>query len=174
MRFELSLDICRLAAFVVILQVNYAAGFPFNEDMVDGQIKTGQIARPGEEKGIALGSIAREFGQDRASVLGLQNPLKADADSLWSGRRIFNAQCSACHGYYSDSGERTASPVSKFVPTAPDLGAPEIAAKPDGHFFQYMHFGGVAVMPPYGYKLSTTEHWDIVNFIRVVQQSRKK
>ncbi|MCB0331689.1 MAG: cytochrome c, partial [Bdellovibrionales bacterium] len=48
------------------------------------------------------------------------------------------------------------------------------STKSDGHIFSYIHFGGVAIMPRYGYKLSPREHWDIVNYIRWMQKDFSK
>jgi len=52
----------------------------------------------------------------------------------------------------------------------PDLINDYYRQKSDGYLYGTIHFGGLAVMPGLGWKLSPEEHWDIINFIRQVQK----
>lgn len=149
-------------------------GLPFNTDMLDNQLSTGQVSRGRDLRTVPVASTFSRLGTDRNVALMLENPVKPDIHSLSWGKRIFDIQCTTCHGYYDDKGTRTPSPTSQLVPGAPDLSQTEIAAKPDGHFFQYIHFGGLVIMPVYGYKLSETEHWDVVNYVRAIQRAGKR
>ena len=185
MRFNFYRSLALSALFFVVLAASGAAALPFNDDMVNTQLKTGQVARGRDQRTVPVGTLGRNFGPNKDGVLGLVSPVKADKESLASGKRYFDIQCSTCHGWYNEKGDRTPAAGTmpaqgqpnlpgNLVMVAPDLAAPEIAVKPDGHFFQYIHYGGVAIMPVYGYKMSVTEHWDIVNYIRSMQKARNK
>lgn len=41
-------------------------------------------------------------------------------------------------------------------------------ARTDGSIYATIHFG-IRLMPGHGWKLSPTEHWDIVNYVRSAQ-----
>ncbi len=96
------------------------------------------------------------------------------AISSTSCNHFFSVNCSPCHGDISTS-PYVRGPVaqkSQMIGIVPDLKDEMFKAKPDGHFYGIIHFGGMAVMPAYGWKLSPTEHWDMVNYIRKVQNSK--
>lgn len=152
---------------------NVATALPFNQDMVGNQPVAGSIMRPKAIGSVPRGSLGRysEKPEDLTKALQITNPTKADADSLANGQRLFTVNCTPCHGSYPE-GKHIVSPLQ--VPNggmpAPVLADALIAQKSDGHFYQFIHFGGMAIMPAYGYKLSVQEHWDIINYIRDFQR----
>jgi mono/diheme cytochrome c family protein len=153
-----------------------ALALPFNQDMSFGQdMPAGSIMRPRAPNTVPIGSLSWRI-ESREAALKLENPLRGDKDSTANGERLFAVNCSPCHGKYSTGpGEGQSykrGAVANYVP-GPDITDPIIAAKPDGHFYGYIHFGGMAIMPAYGWKLSPTEHWDIVNYVRKVQAARR-
>lgn len=154
------------AAAIVCVGVSSAVALPFNQDMVSGQINVGHVMRPKAPNSVPLGSLDAHV-PSREVALTWENPLKGDRMSTLNGQRLFQVNCSPCHGAY-EGGKHTPGAVSNLVP-GPDISLNMYTVKPDGHFFGYIHFGGMAIMPAYGWKLSTTEHWDIVNYIRHVQ-----
>jgi len=155
-----------VAAALLLGGVSTAAALPFNQDMVGGQPVTGQVMRPKAPNTVPLGAAA-DFVPSREEALTWQNPIKGDRMSTLNGQRLFQVNCSPCHGAYKD-GEHTPGAVSNVMPGV-NLSLDMYKVKPDGHFFGYIHFGGMAIMPAYGWKLSTTEHWDIVNYVRHIQ-----
>lgn len=148
---------------------------PFNDDMVDSQIKTGQIMRPKVDAAVPLGSL-NEYSQDKEDAITLENPVAATAASRMNGQRLFQANCTPCHGAIAAPGEPyTPGPVGKFVP-GPNLGLEmyhasdnPAAGYTDGKIFATIRYGNV-LMPALGYKLSASEMWDIVNYVRSVQE----
>lgn len=146
--------------------VSSAVALPFNQDLVSGQINVGHVMRPKAPNTVPLGSLD-SYVPSREVALTWENPIKGDRMSTLNGKRLFEVNCSPCHGKYED-GKHTPGAVSNVVP-GPDISLDMYKVKPDGHFFGYIHFGGMAIMPAYGWKLSTTEHWDIVNYVRHVQ-----
>jgi mono/diheme cytochrome c family protein len=138
-------------------------------------IPAGSMSRPRVPNTVPVGSLTRRI-ESREVALKLENPQQGDKVSIANGERLFAINCSPCHGKYSSdpagAQQYKRGAVAHLVP-GPDLTDPIIAAKPDGHFYGYIYFGGMAIMPAYGWKLSPTEHWDIVNYVRKVQAARK-
>jgi len=144
-----------------------ALALPFNQDMVGSQISNGAIMRKHAEGAVATSDAERYVGLTREGALTLTNPIPATPESLSKGARLFSANCSPCHGRYNE-GKYIPGAVSNYVP-GPNLALSFYKEKPDAHFFQFIHFGGMAIMPAYGWKFSMEEHWDIVNYVRQVQ-----
>lgn len=139
---------------------------PFNDDMVSGgQPKLGEVMRAESPGSVAIGSVARS-PLTREAARATTNPVKSDHRSTESGKRLYAVNCAPCHGNWKDNKHQMG--ISPLLP-GPDLSLDAIAQKPDGHFFEFIHFGGLAIMPALGYKLSIKEHWDIVNYLREVQ-----
>ncbi len=162
-----------------VFAANAAWALPFNTDMYNPQPMTGSVMRPKAPDTIPLGALERRVAT-KEEAQKLQNPLKGDALSLASGRRLFAVNCSPCHGTYGNSGEHTPSWF------AGQMGAPNLAlpmywdpaaggepGRSDGSVYGTIHLGGMAIMPAYGWKLSPTEHWDIINYLRSFQEAKK-
>lgn len=154
-----------LLSFVVLLGAANVQALPFNDDMVHDQFKTSEIMRPAPDGSIPIGASER-YVESKEAALALENPIPADEVSIGNGERLWDVNCSMCHGIYEDDGYKPGV-VSSRVP-GPDVAMDFIKAKSDGHFFSYIYFGG-AVMPRYGWKFSKAEIWDMVNYIRKVQ-----
>jgi hypothetical protein len=48
---------------------------------------------------------------------------------------------------------------------------PYIVPKTDGHYYGVLQFG-FGLMPAIGWKMSPSEHWNIISYVRQVQQKR--
>jgi mono/diheme cytochrome c family protein len=157
-----------LSIWCLSVMVSSSAGaLPFNQDMVGTQYGLGQIMRP-KATGAVSTNDAKRFIGTREEAASLKNPVAPTGQSILHGKRIYNANCSPCHGSFVE-GKHVPGPVGARLP-AVNLAQDYLKVVPDSHFFQFIHFGGMAIMPAYGWKLSLTEHWDIVNYIRSVQQ----
>ncbi len=157
--------------FVALSIASQAAALPFNNDMSDVQMKTGSIMRPKAPGSVPMGSVEQRlsFSDD---LTGLKNPLEGDTLSTARGERLFQINCSPCHGNLMKIPYEQGAVSKKggMMAAAPDLTLDMYRTnRTDGQIFKYIHFGGMAIMPGYGWKLSPTEHWDIVNFIRKAQ-----
>ena len=53
-----------------------------------------------------------------------------------------------------------------------DIGDKIYMTKTDGYLYATIHYGGLVIMPGLGWKLSDSEHWDIINYLRSVQNAR--
>ena len=167
----------RFGALVVgaCMLPSIALALPFNKDMVDVQLRAGSATRPSVPGTVALGSLSYRV-ESKADAEQMANAVERDAASVGRGKRLFEVNCSACHGWYTPAG-KVQPPVAKGVSgengymglPAPDITAEMYKQRTDGFFYGTIHFGGMAIMPAYGWKLSPHEHWDIVNYVRHIQ-----
>lgn len=153
------------------------SALPFNDDMANTQaIRTGQMARAKPEGIVPVGGH-QQTAATYQDALTLTNPnKKGDVAAIKNGKRLYSVNCTPCHGYPTDTGAEPSVAVKtqKMLMGGPDLGTDAYAVRPDGLFYATIHFGGMAIMPRVGYKLSPKETWDIVSYIRSLQETRKK
>ena len=169
-----------------------ALALPFNDDMVHDQFKTSEVMRAAPKGSVPVGAhryyvdpvLASKNLTDegRAARAALKNPVPSSPESVSRGKRLWAVNCSPCHGQYTGKEDPAYGGSAKFLKSidpavAGATSGPNLVtetylrdpSKSDGHLFSYIHFGGLAVMPRYGYKLSLREHWDVVNYIRWMQ-----
>ncbi len=156
--------------FVVSLfSATSVCALPFNQEMVGVQPGHGDIMRQQPKDSVPKGASERYTGTQE-DALKETNPVSADIRSLSNGRRLYAANCSSCHGKYMDE-KYIPGAVQNQVP-APNLNLPFYKDKADGNYFKYIHFGG-PIMPAYGFKFSIRDHWDIINYVRHMQNKVK-
>jgi cytochrome c len=138
--------------------------------MVGSQLSNGAIMRESPKGAVTTEGERRYLGESPADALKLSSPIPKTPDSILSGLRLYNVNCSPCHGKWIDN-----KLVAATMPLP--LAGPRILQKSDyltrqdfteGYIFQTIHYGLRVLMPRYGWKLSMREHWDIVNFIKDV------
>ncbi len=94
------------------------------------------------------------------------NPQTPDDSSIARGVRKFGKTCVPCHGR-SMAGD---GPVATLFMPPPDLLAAPTRARKDGFIYSYVRHGGV-VMPSYGAQVTPQEAYDLINYIRHMQQT---
>jgi mono/diheme cytochrome c family protein len=150
-----------------IVSMGSAFALPFNDDMVNVQKRTGTIMRQKAPGSVAVGmSDYHVASRDEAEKF--TNPLKGDATSTANGKRLFAVNCLPCHGDISKKPYEPGNVGKKALQTPPDLTSDTYKGRTDGSIYATIHFG-IRLMPGHGWKLSPTEHWDIVNYIRSQQ-----
>ncbi len=147
--------------------INFASALPFNDDMVDNQITTGQIMRPQPKGSVSKGSLEYKVDSKEAAQ-ALTNPVPLTKASVLRGKRLFEVNCAACHGVI---GKVHQPSVAGPLLGAPNLGDPLYHDRTEGSIYSTIHFGNV-IMYPVGWKLSSAETWDIINYVRNVQQEK--
>ncbi len=114
----------------------------------------------------------------------LQNPLANDPQAAARGQQLYQVNCVACHG---PNGEGN-GPVAAFwrtvqgaVPPA-NLKDPAIVARTDGELYWILTYGytspenqaeypgGLTNMPAFGKLLTPEQRWELVSYIRQLQQ----
>lgn len=143
---------------------NGAAALPFNDDMVDVQKRTGVIMREKAPGTVAVG-MAEYYVANREDAEKLTNPLHGDPTSTANGKRLFTVNCQPCHGDISKKPYAPGPVGAKALQVPPDLTSDMYKTRTEGSIYATIHFG-IRLMPAHGWKLSPTEHWDIVNYVK--------
>jgi mono/diheme cytochrome c family protein len=99
-----------------------------------------------------------------------QNPVSADAASLARGEELFNITCTACHGTEGKGN----GPVAAFLQNKKpiDLTGPIGISLSDGAIFMTISNGTPGGMPALNENLTVRERWDVVNYVRQLQQKK--
>jgi mono/diheme cytochrome c family protein len=158
--------------------ITNAFALPFNDDMVDSQLKAGQVMREAPS-GVVPHGQANDIYDTKESAEKAVNTVKATKFSIKSGHRLYRANCYPCHGWPSKDNYQP-GPVGHLLP-GPNLaldmfapvkgGAPAGLGRTDASIFTTVRFGNI-IMPAVGWKLDSNEIWDIVNYLRDVQASK--
>lgn len=119
------------------------------------------LIAPGEEQ-----SEAKEKWIAPAGEAQKKNPVPVDESALAAGQKIYLRRCAACHGK-TGNGDG---------PDAVDLGIhpakfsdPEMREETDGALFWKITVGRKP-MPDYGRRLSPTDRWSVINYLRTLSR----
>lgn len=97
------------------------------------------------------------------SMSGLKNPTPSSPASLENGRKIYQINCTPCHG----TAGKGDGPVGKYGLPAPSLLTPEAKGRSDGYIWGMIR-NGRGAMPTYN-RIEEMERWDVVNYVRGLQ-----
>ena len=97
----------------------------------------------------------------------VKNPVAASPESASAGKRVYTRMCGRCHGA-EGKGDGTAAtaPVPDLTDAQWDYGSS------DGEIFSVIHDGVSADMDGYAARLSDTDIWNVVNYVRSVAAKR--
>ena len=93
-----------------------------------------------------------------------KNPVAASQSALAAGQKIYLKTCALCHG---KSGDADGPAVIELNIHPAKLSDPKLATEPDGSLF-WKITTGKKPMPAFGKRLSETDRWHLVNFIRTL------
>jgi len=101
------------------------------------------------------------------ATVKLHNPLQPTPNNLAAGKQLFLTNCAPCHG---EAGEGN-GPVTKIL-TKPskDLVAGASKNLPDGYIYGAIT-DGILTMPSYADSLPPRERWQVVLYVRSIQQA---
>ncbi len=98
------------------------------------------------------------------SAESVKNPTTPDEATIAEGRKLYEQNCLACHG----AGGKGDGPAAPFLGTKPgDLSTPDMWKYSDGNLF-YKVTQGRGSMKGFASKLSDTQRWQIVDYIRTL------
>jgi mono/diheme cytochrome c family protein len=97
----------------------------------------------------------------------IKNPVALSSESTTAGKRVYTRMCGRCHGP-EGKGDGTAASAA-----VPDLTDPQWDyGGSDGEIFSVIHDGVSADMDGYAARLSDTDIWNVVNYVRSVAAKR--
>ncbi len=98
------------------------------------------------------------------------NPIPPDESSLAAGRKIYLARCTACHGKTGD-GDGDDAIAFGFYPAK--LSDPKVREEPEGALY-WKITTGKKPMPEFGTRLSATDRWKVINYIRTLSPTKER
>ena len=152
---------CFLFSMAVAPVICYA--LPWDIDISrQPSYQTKEIARSPVKGSVPVGRMPFTLSVDEAEKQ-LHNPISRDLYSTWRGERLWRASCAVCHGDRADSQTYNGQLLA-----APSLLQDIYRNRADGRYFAIITKGGVN-MPRYGYKFNAEEKWDLINYLRYLQ-----
>ena len=114
-----------------------------------------------------------ELPVTRETADRLVNPRTRTAESLNRGKWVYETYCLVCHG----DGGKADGPISATVggpfPGVRDLTDAVARGRSDGYLYGVVTHAqamGRGLMPRYGDKIRGSDRWDVVNYVRQLQQ----
>lgn len=98
----------------------------------------------------------------------ISNPLEATEANLAEGKRIYNINCSPCHGEGGDgNGQLVELPNGDAGPftSRPNPYKTRLPEINDGNMFYVVSYGK-NMMGGYGFQLSVNERWQVIHYIK--------
>lgn len=97
---------------------------------------------------------------------GLKNPLLASEYNLAEGKRLYNINCTPCHGA-EGKADGTIVTDGKYPPP-PSYDSERIKTTPEGKMFYSIKYGK-NLMGPYGTVLNPNQIWMVVHYINTLK-----
>jgi mono/diheme cytochrome c family protein len=92
-----------------------------------------------------------------------KNPMRFSEISVERGKKLYETQCSMCHG---EKGDGKGDMVEDLKINPPDFTKPETLEKrTDGELFTIIQLGSPE-MPGQGTRMNATYKWELVNYLR--------
>lgn len=95
-----------------------------------------------------------------------KNPVAANESSRAAGQKIYSKTCATCHG---KTGDADGPAVIKLNIHPAKLSDPKVATESDGALF-WKITTGKKPMPAFGRRLSETDRWNLVNYLRTLSK----
>jgi mono/diheme cytochrome c family protein len=111
----------------------------------------------------AADSMAQKWLSPAPSA-AIKNPIASTPASIAAGQKTYSKTCMMCHG---KTGDADGPAVIELNIHPAKLSDPELATQSDGALFWKITTGRKP-MPAYGKRLSETDRWNLVNYIRTL------
>jgi mono/diheme cytochrome c family protein len=108
---------------------------------------------------------AKEW-QAPASETAKKNPVAASQNSIHDGEKIYLKRCAGCHG---KTGAGDGPDAADLGIQAAKFSDSRLKRESDGALF-WKITTGKKPMPGYGARLSPTDRWTVINYLRTLHQ----
>ena len=115
--------------------------------------------------GWGAGNNARQSWRAPKSDRELRNPVAVSPEGMSTAAKFYKQNCVACHGKSGDSNGPAAGSLSQKPANLTDEKL--MRRVTDGELFWKINTGR-APMPSWGGRLSETECWQLVNYLRML------
>lgn len=110
----------------------------------------------------AASSVSQKQWQAPATEAAKKNPVGPTQTSIAVGQKLYTQTCASCHGPSGDGDGRAALELN-IQPAR----LSESRSESDGALF-WKITNGKKPMPGYGTRLSDTDRWNLINYIRTL------
>ena len=118
--------------------------------------------------GSAMIAVSEEQTKEKWSAPAVEaakkNPIANSAASLAAGQKIYVKRCVACHGRTGNGDGPDAADLGIHPAKLSD---PAVRGETDGELFWKITVGKKP-MPIYGTRLSPTDRWNVINYLRTL------
>ena len=111
--------------------------------------------------------LAAQNSGRRKDAAAVRNPVRADASSVAAGSKLYQSNCSPCHG---EAARGDGKMASQFDPKPSDLTDAEWKhGSSDGEVFAVIRDGVKDTgMKGFGSKMTARQIWDVINYLRSI------
>ena len=107
------------------------------------------------------------LGPGAADIAVLANPIDDSDDSLGRGKKLFENNCTTCHGLNGGGHGPAAQGITTFPRQLWVWNNSDSSA--DCYLFWFIT-NGRNEMPPWGLILSENDRWDVINYIKTLKK----
>jgi mono/diheme cytochrome c family protein len=136
-----------LRVFVVLIAIVAVSIFSYRSDSAAADSKSDKWLSP-------------------AASAAKKNPITSTPESIGAGQKIYSKTCVMCHG---KTGDADGPAVIELNIHPAKLSNPQLATESDGSLF-WKITTGKKPMPAYGKRLSETDRWNLVNYVRTLSK----
>jgi mono/diheme cytochrome c family protein len=115
-------------------------------------------------------AVAAESKSDQwiapAPSAAKKSPVASAPESIAAGQKLYLKTCAMCHG---KTGDADGPAVIELNIHPAKLSDPKIATESDGSLF-WKITTGKKPMPAYGKRISETDRWNLVNYVRTLSK----
>lgn len=165
-RVRMARTVLIAAGAALALTAQAAWSFPWDIDMYRGEAVQPLSEAP---RVMPFGTMPANRGEPPMTVermTALKNPLSPSSENLAHGKDLFLTNCAPCHG---ENGSGS-GPVVHLLKSSPkNLLVGKSKDSPDGYIYGVIR-NGIMLMPSYGDAMSDAERWQVVLYVRSLQQ----
>ena len=162
---------------VLALCSTVAFGLPWDVDMADAQSVKGyeheMVVPPADSipqpNPLTPTRWVRDYTLGSPELATMTNPIEPTADTLRTGKRMYEVYCTPCHGDGQNLGK-----VSQHYPgiaiLAGDSANARLRQVNDGRLYVTIR-KGYGLMPAYGWAMNEPEIWSLIHHLRTLDNA---